>query len=145
MNIKINLDNLDDAIKQIEALQTKVENFTADLATETRDKIGYASMSVVHAGNSHTIIASGDEIAFAEWGAGYTADMNEGFEQLGGDPFVTYPGVWSETHARTFQRHQASGKDPSTYKYNRRPLRRMEKAAVNIHYNIVQKAREYFG
>ena len=144
MNIKIDLNNLDDAIKQIEDLEIRVENFTASIATEARDKVGYASMSVVHAGNSHTVIATGDEIAFAEWGAGYTADITEGFEQLGGDPFVTYPGVWSESHERTFQHHQASGKDPSTYRYNRRPLRRMEKTAVDIHYNIAQKAREYF-
>lgn len=147
MNIKIDLNNLDDAIKQIEDFKTRVENFTADIATEARDKVGYSKMSVVHEGGTHTIIASGsdgDDIAFAEWGAGYTADMNEGFEQLGGDPFVTYPGAWSESHERTFQHHQASGKDPSTYRYNRRPLRRMEKTAVNIHYNITQKARDYF-
>ena len=144
MNIKIDLNNLDNAIKQIKDLQTKVENFTADIATEARDKVGYTKMSVVHDGDVHTVIATGDEIAFAEWGAGYMADTNEGFEQLGGDTFQTYPGVWSESHERTFQHHQASGKDPSTYRYNRRPLRRMEKTAVDIHYNIVQKAREYF-
>lgn len=144
MNITIDLENLDDAIKQIEDLEMRVERFTADVATDARDKVGYTSMSVVHAENTHTIVASGDEIAFEEWGAGYPADMNVGFEQLGGDSFLTHPGIWSESHARTFQHHMQSGDPPSTYRYNRKPLRRMEKTAVDIHYNIAQKAREYF-
>ena len=144
MKIKITLDNLNDAIKQIEALKTKVENFTADLAEDAKSGIGYSSVSVNHSGENHSIIAEDDNIAFAEFGAGYMADTVDGFSRLGGDDFVSYPGIWSESHGRTFQHHQASGKDPSTYKYNRRPLRYMESTALRLHQSIEQKAREYF-
>ncbi len=148
MKIKITLDNLDDAIKQIEALQTKVENFTADLATEERDKVGYSAVSVAHAGESHTIMAhgsDGEDIAFVEWGAGYDASYEHGFTELGGDVFESKPGIWSESHERTFQKHLESGKQPSTYRYNRLPRHRMESTARRIHAEVVQKARNYFG
>lgn len=147
MNIKISLDNLDSAIKQVESLITKVENFTGDVATEERDKVGYSAVSVVHAGNNHTIIAQGsdgEDIAFVEWGAGYDASYVHGFTDMGGDIFESEPGVWSESHEKTFQRHQESGKQPSTYRYNRLPRHRMESTARRIQGEIVQKAREYF-
>ena len=144
MNIKINLDNLDSAIKQLEELRSKVRDFAADLAEEYRTQVGYENVSVKHGGSNATIVASGEQIAFEEWGSGYTADYNSGFEHLGGDPFLTYPGIWSASHERTFQHHQKSGKDPSTYRYNKEPKHYMENTANKIHAEIEKKAREHF-
>lgn len=145
MNITIDLNNLDEGIKQVEDLIKKIEFFTADLAEETRSSVGYDNVSVHHNGEgSHTVIASGDQIAFAEWGAGYVADYVSGFQHLGGDAFLTYPGVWSKDHKRTFQFHRMSGKSPETYKYNREPLRKMETAAIRLQSTAAQRAKEYF-
>jgi len=144
MNIKITLDNLDSAIKQIEELRSKVRDLSADLAEDYRTQVGYDDVSIHHGGSNATIVASGEQIAFEEWGAGYTADYNSGYEHMGGDSFFTYPGVWSESHERTFQHHQESGKDPSTYHYNKEPKHYMENTARRIQTEIDQKVRERF-
>lgn len=145
MNITISLDNLDSAIKQIEELQSKLESFTAELADETKVGIAYPGVSVNHNGSgSHTIIAEDDNIAFMEFGAGYVADYEEGFQEFGGDNFHTEPGIWSESHRRTFQHHQASGKAPSTYRYNRVPQNRMQRTAMRLIDTTPQKAKDYF-
>lgn len=144
MNIKISLDNLDNAIKQLETLQGKVRDFSSDLAMDYRSQVGYSDVTVHHGGNSQIIEASGDQIAFEEWGAGYDATYENGFTDLGGDQFESKPGIWSESHEKTFQRHQESGKQPSTYRYNRLPRHRMESTARRIQGEIVQKARDYF-
>ena len=144
MNIKISLDNLDDAIKQVETLRDRVRDFPSDLAMDYRSQVGYSDVSVQHGANSQIINASGDQIAFEEWGAGYEASYEHGFMDLGGDQFESMPGIWSANHARTFQIHVASGKQPSTYRYNKMPRHRMESVARRIRSEIVQKARMYF-
>lgn len=144
--IKINLlGSLDDAIRQLEDLKTKLRDFSADFAEENRMNVGYANVSVHHNGqHSHTIIASGDQIAFEEWGAGFTADVNSGFGDLGGDTFFTEPGVWSKDHAQTFQRWVEANKEPSAYRFNRQPLRRMETTARNMRNDVFRFAEERF-
>lgn len=148
MNIKINLDNLDDAIQQIAKLETQMQSFTVDVTEEARLGVSYPNVSVKHNGSgSHTIIAEGwqeNEIAFLEFGAGYVADTKDGFPEFGGDEFHTEPGIWSASHMQTFQKHQASGKAPSTYRYNRVPQNKMQRAAQKLVSNTAQKAREYF-
>ena len=145
MNIRINLDNLEQGVKDLERLISKLEYFTADVAEEARMGVGYNDVSVHHNGSgSHTIIASGNQIAFEEFGAGYVADYESGFHEWGGEDFHTEPGVWSETHERTFQNHMESGKPPSTYRYNRIPQNRMQRTAQRLHSDTAQKASEYF-
>ena len=142
--IKIDLDNLDTSIKELETLCSKVRDFPSDLALDYRAQVGYSDVSVYHGAASQIINASGDQIAFEEWGAGYDATYEHGFTDLGGDQFESKPGIWSESHERTFQHHQASGKQPSTYRYNKMPKHRMESTARRIQSEIVQKAMEYF-
>lgn len=148
MNININLldsRSIDKALKQLEDLKLKIRDFSADFAEESRMKVGYPNVSVIHHGQGkHTIVASDDQIAFMEWGAGFTADTNSGFGDLGGDSFFTYPGVWSKDHERTFQRWVASNKDPSAYRYNRQPLRGMETTARNMRSDVFRFAQERF-
>ena len=142
--INISLDNLDSALEQIKELQYQVEHFTADLAEETKANVGYSDVSADHMGERHIITAKDEDIAFKEFGAGYVADYEDGFQDMGGDPFHTEPGIWSESHARTFQKHQQSGQAPSTYRFNRTPTNRMQRAAQNVHSKVGSKAREYF-
>ena len=144
INITIDLDNLDKSIEELKTLSDQVRDFSSDLAMDYRSKVGYSDVSVHHGGNVQIIEASGDQIAFEEWGAGYDATYEHGFTDLGGDQFESKPGIWSESHQQTFQHHQASGKQPSTYRYNKMPKHRMESTARRIQSEITQKARDYF-
>ena len=148
MKVKIDLldsNSIDKAIAQLEELQKKVSFFTSDVAEEAKLNVGYSGTSVVHHGSGrHTIVASGEDIAFREFGAGYVADYEVGFQEWGGETFHSEPGIWSESHARTFQTHQQSGAAPSTYRYNKVPENRMQRTAQDLHANTAQKAKGYF-
>lgn len=143
MNLTITLDNLDESIRKLKELAELIRQFPKDVAIESMDSIGYSDTGVSYGEGENIVYASGKEIAFEEFGAGYWADTTSLTLSDGGN-IATYPGAWSEDHARTFQRHRESGEPTTSYKYNKLPQHKMQREAERLRNNTEQKAREYF-
>lgn len=140
MIITISLDNLDEALRQVTELQEKVREFPHEVAQESADNIRYdkASTYMISTDGEHKVRVRGDQLAFQEYGAGFTAD----YDMIGNIP--TYPGVYSEDHKETFQKHLAQGKAPGTYRYNRTAQRKMRNEVERLRRNTESKAQGYF-
>lgn len=140
MKLKIDLDNLDDAIQKLEALSNKIREFPHEVATESSQRIGYSG-TVVEPGNSkNRIVAKGEGYVFQEFGAGFEAQVTT--IDIDGTPTESYPGVYSEDHGRTFQEH--SGR-PEDYPFNITPKMTMQNEAKRLEAETEDKARRYFG
>ena len=142
MNLTITMDNLDEAIRKLGELAEQLEEFPKDVARESMDRIGYSNTGVSYGDGENRVYASGDGIAFAEWGAGYYADTTT--IEVDGIGIPSYPGVWSDDHGNTFLPHLYSGKPQETYKYNRAPQHKMQDEAERLRVDTEQKAKDYF-
>ena len=139
MTINITWGNLDEAIKQLRELAKKIEQFPKDVAQESMSHINYSGTGVSYSEGENKVFASGDQIAFAEFGAGYYADVTT--LNVNGQSMESYPGVWSEDHAQTFQYYSG---DPNSYKYNRVPQHQMQNEVERLRSDTEQKAKDYF-
>lgn len=103
INIKLSTESIDHAISRLmdveEAILFGVDEFVdimtnnaADIATTAYD--GMAVATAVVDGNQGTVIASGESVGFAEFGAGDDT-MPILFENK--PDFRVYPGSWSES------------------------------------------------
>lgn len=142
MKIKISLDNLDTAIKQLEALEEKIRQFPGEVARESARRTGYKlAVADIQDGRSR-VIASSPQIAFEEFGAGFDAQTVD----IGS--FHTEPGSYSRDPVLgkgTFDQWIASGKPPEQYPYNRTPQKGMQKEAKRLISETKGKAERYFG
>ena len=66
-------------------------------------------------GDSYFIIAHGKDVAFLEFGAGFTTDISHPWKHL--MDFDVRPGSWSETHARQFADHGFWFYNGTSYSY----------------------------
>lgn len=139
MKIEVTWDNLDESIKQLKELAEKIKQFPKDVAQESMSHIGYSGTGVSYSEGENKVFASGDQIAFAEFGAGFYADTTT--LKVDGQSMESYPGVWSEDHAQTFQNYSG---DPSSYKYNRQPQHQMQNEVERLRSNTEQKAKDFF-
>ncbi len=139
MTIDITLDNLDTAIKQLEELAEKIEQFPEDVATESWNRIPYADTGISRSEGQHTVFASGEGIAFQEFGSGFYAQVTS--ININGSDAPSYPGVWSEDHKNTFATWQ--GHDWA-YPYNNQPTRYMQDEAERLRRETELKAKDYF-
>lgn len=136
MNINISLDNLDKAIEQLNDLQNRLESFPEHLAKSASDDIkSHYAITVTSQDGNTTIDAERKGIAFIEYGAGFYAD-----ETSIGD-LESYPGVWSEDHAQTFQNWNG---EEDKYPYNMYPHHYMESVVQTLETDAERIARDYF-
>ena len=140
MKLTINLDNLDEAIRQLEELEWKLREFPHDVAKESADNIRYknATTYVVSMDGENQIRVNGDQVAFQEYGAGFEAD----FDHIGNIP--TYPGVWSDDHEGTFKKWLYYNHPEENYKYNRTPQRKIRTEVERLKSQTESKAEGYF-
>lgn len=145
MKLELNIENIDDAIAQIEKLEDRIENFPMRVIVSSSSRVGYAHMGGTHNPKDGVskVIAGGDQIAFQEFGAGFTADTTV-LETSESGYKVSYPGVWSKEHAGTFQRYRESGNPPLAYPYNRLPEHRMTREAERLDESICEEAERWF-
>ena len=140
MKLVITWDNLDDAINQLKELAEKIRQFPNDVAQESSDRIPYSGTGVSYSEGENHVYASGEGIAFQEYGSGFYADVTS--INIDGKNMPSYPGVWSEDHKNTFATWQ--GHDWA-YPYNNQPTHYMQDEVERLRRDTEPKAKDYFG
>ena len=139
MKLEITWDNLDTAIEQLKELAEKIKQFPKDVAQESMSHINYSGTGVSYSEGENKVFASGEGIAFQEYGAGFYADVTS--INVDGMNMSSYPGVWSEDHQNTFATWQ--GQDWA-YPYNNQPTHHMQNEAERLRRDTESKAKDYF-
>ena len=137
---------IDSLMAKAEEMQSTLEKVVDDALTRvteqavTTARAFYASavenphVTVVaeHGFLDHSVVASGSDVVFAEFGAGLTTETGGYSLEM---PIGIYPGSWSETHSRQFS---STGK----WKHNGRifthilPTNAMYNAGLEMRQNI---------
>ncbi len=134
MTLEITLDNLKESVKALRNLAKQIEQFPHDVAMESASNVGYSNVNVEQTDSANIVTASGNQIAFEEFGAGFVAEVAD----IG--DFHTEPGIWSEDHAKTYQNWKGDMED---YPYNRQPKMEMQKEAERLRNETENKAKGY--
>lgn len=101
--------------------------------------------------NNLTVTAYGQEVVFAEFGAGYYADSadNELSPGLMQEGIIVYPGTWSkspEGYGHIYETDLEGGSVPlKQWKYNVKPGRGLSEACDDIKQTYAEMARLGFG
>lgn len=140
MKLTLNFD--DNALNQFYG---RLEDFPMRVTVSSASRVGYSHMGGTHnpAEGVSKVIAGGDQVAFQEFGAGFTADTTV-LETSESGYKPSYPGVWSADHARTFQRYRENGGSMLAYPYNRLPEHRMTREAEKLDEYICEEAERWF-
>ena len=95
-------------------------------------------------GNSFTLLANGEQVAFVEFGAG--AEAGVGVYPYTKDPPSDdfEPGSWSKDNAHTYQAWERAGY-PGIYIYEQAPARAFDTTISDLHDLIREAAEEVFG
>lgn len=139
MKLEVTWDNLDEAINMLKELAEKIRQFPKDVASESTSHIPYNGTGVSYSEGKNTVFATGEGIAFQEYGSGFYADVTT--IRVDGKNMPSYPGVWSEDHQNTFATWQ--GHDWA-YPYNNQPTHYMQDEAERLRRDTEQKAKDYF-
>lgn len=101
------------------------------------DGNGDVSVAVEPVENGYKVLASGEHVAFREFGAGATAQAGT-FGDL-----TTYGGAWSQDHAKQYWEHGRWYFKGTRYT-EIQPTMAMQHASEEIRRNISRTAREVF-
>lgn len=94
--------------------------------------------------NTYIISASGQDVAFVEFGAGMYAGNPP--NEFGSEMSIgIYPGSWSRYHERTWNKWIAKDKPKAEYPYNIVPANAFPKAYALMKNSIHPLARSIFG
>lgn len=135
MGVEIkNITVIEKVIKRLEGFKLDIDGMAQRFAELAKDTLiatypSYSGITVTTERMSegvYEISANGKEVCFIEFGAGFYADPNH--PNAKDVSFSVYPGSYSVTHRRTFQKHLADGKPPEDYYWNIEPIRAFPEA-----------------
>lgn len=148
--------SINSAIKELRAykkeLDDKYEDFLLKLGIKIEDYLNglydnamwfnrnYA-IDVDPSKNGLVITASGESVAFIEFGAGVSA--GNGKYELPHEAF--YAGSWSEEHANTYWEWEHSNTPNVEYRWNQDAVHGFDGVIDNMHRWIKETADEVFG
>lgn len=162
----INLDDPDDAIKKLKRLQKMIDGFPLHVANRgrsTADSLYSTSFGIGYYGdpieisrdvtvtadklddNSAAINATGSELSFLEFGAGIMAQSGSEVSEIntGQLPFPIGEGTYSATHAQTYVKkgfwHYGGDKYAGIV-----PTKALQTTVAELKQNTEKIAEEYF-
>lgn len=157
--IKIDIDNIDKAIKELEELKQQIRDFPMHLAEEIGKPVAEAEYATIQDPNAHPLEvtaeqtengallkADGQDVVFYEYGAGIGTPKARMYD--GSDDIPTGQGTWSQSEEG--KGHIKAGDNDGFWFYNGMryesipPAYAMRHAKETIQEKAEKEAKEFF-